>query len=74
LHLVEVHQVVVLVHKITVTQMVHTVEAVEVQVHLVKVLMVELVQVTGIQVLVEALLKLVEATHLLAVQEELTQS
>ena len=46
---------VVLVHKITVTQMVPTVEAVEEQVHLVRELTVELVQVTGTQVLVVAL-------------------
>jgi hypothetical protein len=72
--LVEVHQVVVLVHKITVTQMVHTVEAVEEQEQLVRELMVELVQATGIQVAVAVLVALVEAIHLLVVQEQQTQS
>jgi hypothetical protein len=74
LHLVEVHQVVVLVHKITVTQMVLMVVAVEVQEHLVRELMVELVQATGIQVAVAVLVALVEAIHLLVVQEQQTQS
>jgi hypothetical protein len=73
LHLVEVHQVVVLEHRITVTQMVHTVEAVEELEPLVRVPTVELVLVTGTQVLVVALSRLVEATHLLVVQEEQMQ-
>jgi hypothetical protein len=46
---------VAVVHKITVTQMVHTVEAVEVQELSVKVMTVELVLDSGTQVLVVAL-------------------
>jgi hypothetical protein len=58
---VEVHQVVVLVHRITVTQTVPMVEAVEELELSVKVLRVELVLVTGTQVLVEVQAVLEEA-------------
>jgi hypothetical protein len=64
LALVEVHQVVVVVRRITVTQMVHTVEAAAVLEPLDKDLKVELVLVLGTQVLVEVQVVLVEATHL----------
>jgi hypothetical protein len=59
--------VVVLVHKITVIQMVRTVEAVEVQELSVKVMMVELVLATGIQVAVVELVDQDVLTHLQAV-------
>jgi hypothetical protein len=56
--------VVALERRITVTQMVLTVEAVEEQVHLVRELTVELVLAIGTQVLVVALVVLEEATLL----------
>jgi 3-dehydroquinate synthase class II len=66
---VVVHLVVALEHRTTVLLMVHTVEAVAVQELLDRAPTVELVQATGIQVAVVELVKLVEVTHLQAVQE-----